>query len=263
MTAVVLAAGYATRLQQYALNDPKTLLPIAGGSILSHLMEKITQCPDIERTIIVSNERFLPRFQEWRSTWSARGLPPEKRSLEIVSDGSMSNDQRLGSLGDLWLAIEKKHLVDDLLVVCSDKMFEFSLAKFVAFFKKKQVTVNACFDAGDVERIRNKHGCAVLDDQKRIVLFQEKPFEPQSTIESVAFYVFPRTVIPFVGQYLRTKGNADAPGFFMAWLCRRVPVFAFLFAEACYDIGTPEDYERVQEVYRGQIGGSGGGLKRR
>ena len=42
MKAIILAAGYATRLYPLTLNTPKALLPIGGRPLMDYLVEGIT-----------------------------------------------------------------------------------------------------------------------------------------------------------------------------------------------------------------------------
>jgi glucose-1-phosphate thymidylyltransferase len=254
LKAVILAAGYATRLYPLTKNTPKTLLPIAGKPILEYTVEQIATCQDIDRIYLVTNNRFYGNFHRWLDTYipssSAAPCAPE---IILVDDGTRENSERLGSIGDLQLAIESQHLDDDLLVICSDKMFEFKMSDFVDFFRTRGQAANACFDTGDPEAVRGKHGCVLLNEEDRILEFQEKPQEPKSTVQSIAFYIYPRESLPLVGKYLEDGGTPDAPGFLLQWLCRRIPVYAWMFSEPCYDVGTPESYRRVDALYQARF----------
>ena len=249
MKAIILAAGYATRLYPLTENFPKTLLKIAGKPILEYTIEKILECKEIDTIFVVTNRRFFDIFQKWRLEYQKKNAGISPTRLEIVNDNSTSNDDRLGSIGDLWFTIQSQNLNDDLLVICSDKMFEFKLCDFVKFFKEKKTAINACFEAGDIEKIRNKHGCAVLDPAGRIIEFQEKPAQPKSSIESVAFYIYPADAIPLIKEYIESGNNPDAPGHLARWLCQRIPMYAYLLTEKCYDVGTIEAYRRVNSIY--------------
>jgi glucose-1-phosphate thymidylyltransferase len=252
LKAIILAAGYATRLYPLTKNTPKTLLPIAGRPILEYTVEQIAACQEIDRIYLVTNSRFFGHFSSWLDTYGPASAAPE---IILVDDGTRDNSERRGSIGDLQLAIETQCLDDDLLVICSDKMFEFKLSEFVDFFKVRREAANACFDTGNPEAVRGKHGCVVLDEKGRILEFQEKPLEPKSTVQSIAFYIYPRPSLHLVGKYLEEEGNKDAPGFLLQWFCRRIPVYAWMFSESCYDVGTPESYRRVDELYRTKSAG--------
>jgi glucose-1-phosphate thymidylyltransferase len=245
LKAVILAAGYATRLYPLTKNTPKTLLPIAGKPILQYTVEKIAACRDIDRIYLVTNSRFYGKFDNWLGAY--RSPAPD---IVLIDDGTRNNNERLGSIGDLQLAIKSQDLDDDLLVICSDKMFEFKLFDFVDFFRIRGAAVNACFDTGDPETVRGKHGCVLLDDEGRILEFQEKPHQPKSTIQSIAFYVYPKQSLPLIHKYLEEGGNKDAPGFLLQWICQRIPVYAWLFTETCFDVGTPESYKRISKLYQ-------------
>jgi glucose-1-phosphate thymidylyltransferase len=251
LKAIILAAGYATRLYPLTKNTPKTLLPIAGKPILEYTIEQIAACQGIDRIYLVTNSRFYGNFSNWLSTYrtcaSSRYSAPD---IILIDDGTRENSERRGSIGDLQLAIASHNLDDDLLVICSDKMFEFKMYDFVDFFRMRGEAVNACFDTGDPESVRGKHGCVLLDEEGRILEFQEKPLEPKSTVQSIAFYIYPRASLHFVGKYLAEAGTTDAPGFLLQWLCQRIPVYAWVFSEPCYDVGTPESYRWVDEHYR-------------
>jgi len=249
MKALILAAGYATRLYPLTLERPKALLPVAGKPILEYTLDKIAECPGIEAIYLVTNRKFYGLFQDWLTGYLASPSAKASAPIEILDDGTGSNEDRLGSIGDLRFAIRARGLRDDLLVICSDKIFEFSLKSLVDFFAERREAVNTCFEAGEVERIRDRHGCAVADPRGRIVEFQEKPAQPRSTLESVAFYIFPEAAIPLFDLYLQEGNNPDAPGYFAQWYVQRRPMYAYLFKEACYDVGTQEAYAEVDRLY--------------
>jgi len=249
MKAVILAAGYATRLYPLTKNFPKSLLKIAGKPLLEYTIEKICSCEGIDTLFIITNSRFVNCFYDWLGAYQKSNHSSMNIEIEILDDHTCSNESRIGSIADLQLVLETKNIVDDVLVLCSDKMFEFTLLDFIEFFKQKHEIVNACFDTGELERIRHKHGCVVVDNNKRIVSFQEKPARPKSSIASIAFYIFPAKSLPRINQYLKEGGNPDAPGNLLSWLVQKDPAYAFLFSEDCYDIGTVESYRQVNSIY--------------
>jgi glucose-1-phosphate thymidylyltransferase len=233
MKAVILAAGYATRLYPLTKNRPKALLPVGGRPLLDYTLDKITACPEIDEVLLVSNARFYGLFEAWKDgrLRSGAGGPP----LTVLNDGTFSNDDRLGANGDLRLAIRERNLVDDLLVLPSDRLFDFPLADLVSFFRLRKAAVNVCYDTGDPDFLRGRYGCALLDAAGRIVEIQEKPERPGSSIQSLSLYAYPAAVLPLVGRYLEEGGNPDAPGYMLSSPCR--------------DIGTPEAYREANDFY--------------
>ena len=81
-------------------------------------------------------------------------------------DGTTSNDDRLGAVGDLRLVIEKRGLEDDeLLVLAGDNLFELSLPRFVEWSRAKPQPASAVplHDVGDLE-LATHYGIAETDD---------------------------------------------------------------------------------------------------
>ena len=66
MKAVILAAGYATRLYPLTENKPKCLLEVAGMSILDRIVEQLDQVSSLEEIIVVTNARFFEQLNSWK-----------------------------------------------------------------------------------------------------------------------------------------------------------------------------------------------------
>ena len=63
MKAILLAAGYATRLYPLTHDFPKPLLPVGGKPILEWLVEDVGDA--VEEFIVVTNHRFFTHFSTW------------------------------------------------------------------------------------------------------------------------------------------------------------------------------------------------------
>lgn len=246
MTAIVLAAGYATRLSPLTDACPKSLLPVAGKPVIEYVFDAIGATPGIGRILLVVNGRHHDAFRAWLPR--ARVRCP----VALLNDGTRTNEERLGSTGDLRFALEQTRLDDDFLLLPSDRILGFSLDAFCQAFHRHAEAVNACHDLGTTDAIRLRHGCVVIGADGRVVDFEEKPASPRSSIASIAVYAYPRSCIPLVSEFLRQGGDPDAPGHFARWYLARRPFHAFLFTEECHDIGTVESYRAVDELFRGR-----------
>jgi len=57
--------------------------------------------------------------------------------------------------------------------------------------------------------------------------------------------------VKLVKKGIESGCGTDAPGSFVAWLCKQVPVHAMEMPGVRYDIGNLESYEKVKKEYRG------------
>jgi glucose-1-phosphate thymidylyltransferase len=228
---VVLAAGYATRLRPLTDRIAKPLLPLAGRPMLDYLADKIDDVEAVGALHVVTNARFAPNFQAWARERSGR-LP-----VRVHDDGTSSNSDRLGAIGDLRFVIESAGLAgDDLLVVAGDNLFDFSLSDMVGFWRDRGGSAVGVHDVGDLALAR-EYGVVELDPDDRVVSLVEKPEQPAGTLVSIAAYLFGAEHAALVRDYL-DEGNApDQPGRFVVWLYPRVPVFGYRFQGDWLDIG--------------------------
>ncbi len=225
MKALILAAGYATRLRPLTDRLPKQLLPVGGQAMLDWILDKIREL-DPDEIHLVTNSRFAPDFARW-----AAG-----KGVTVHDDGTTSNEDRLGAIGDIRFVQERAGLDDDLLVIAGDNLFDFSLADYAAWWCEKDGSAVAVYDVGERELAR-KYGIVEVDADDRITAFLEKPDDPQSTLAATAAYLYRREHARLVETYLAEGNPYDQPGNLVAWLYSRVPVYAYRFAGEWYDIG--------------------------
>jgi glucose-1-phosphate thymidylyltransferase len=219
--ALILAAGYATRLRPLTDSIAKPLLPIAGRPMVDWILDRIAET-SADEIHLVTNARFAGDFERWA----------EDKDVHVHNDGTTSNDDRLGAIGD----IEFVGLDDDLLAIASDNLFDYSLADYESYWRSKDGSAIAVYDVGDRE-LAKKYGIVDVDDDDRVTNFVEKPADPPTTLCATATYLYRRDHAALVPTYL-TEGNPpDQPGNFVAWLHKRAPVYAYRFPGEWYDIG--------------------------
>jgi glucose-1-phosphate thymidylyltransferase len=231
LKALILAAGYATRLYPLTRDRPKPLLEVGGRPMVDWILDRIAEVPEVAEVHLVTNSKFAPAFRDW--------APP---SVTVHDDGTTSEDDRLGAIGDLAFVGLGGH---DLLVVAGDNLFNFSLRRFAEFWREKgRASAVALYDVGDPELAR-KYGIVELDAHDRVVGFLEKPEHPPSTLAATATYLFHRDHVTLVQRYLEEGNSPDQPGRFVAWLQAREPVYGYRFEGEWLDIG---DYEQLREA---------------
>ena len=154
----------------------------------------------------------------------------------------------LGAIGDLQLAIESEGLDDDLIVAAGDSIFTDRLDDFARFGQERDAAAIAVYDIGDLEEMKRLSSIGV-DEDSRLVTFEEKPENPESTLAGIALYFYPRAVLPLVGRYLAEGNNPDQPGRLIGWLYERTPVYAWRVPGQWFDIGTPETLAEAEQLF--------------
>ena len=238
MRAVILAAGYGTRLYPLTEEIPKPLLEVKGKPLLATLLEGLNLL-SLQDIILVTNHRFAPVLKAWLGAHSFSSR------VQVIDDGTQSNEERLGAVGDLHLALQGK-AADDTLVIAGDNLFGFSLTEFVDFFRQKRCSIVAFHDLQDKEKVRKRYGVGRLAGTK-VVGFEEKPAEPLSALAATACYIFHKRDLPCIGELLRQE-KADSPGHLVRWLVEKSEVHGFVFSEHWFDIGDFASLEEAEKV---------------
>ena len=239
---VILCAGYGTRLGELTRDCPKPLLPVAGRPMVEYILEKLREA-GVRSGVLVTNHRFYQHFVRWASA----GLG--EMELQIVDDGTTSNEDRLGAIGDLDLALRATDIREDFVIVNGDNLFTFRLAPIIDFYRAHGNTI-VLYDVGSVE-VARQMGIAECDESGRVVGFVEKPAEPPSTCVSIGIYLYRPEVRELVRRYLAEGHAADRTGDFVAWLHRQTPVYGYRVSKdegIWYDIGTPEQYHEADRL---------------
>jgi len=224
MKALILAAGYATRLRPLTDEIAKPLLTIGGRPMVDHILDRIREADPIE-VHVVTNSKFAGAFSEW--------APAE---VTVHDDGTTSEDDRLGAIGDLRFVLERAG-IDDWLVVAGDNLFDYRLGDYVRWWRSKGVaSAVALYEHPDLELVK-QYGVVELDEHERVVSFVEKPPDPASNLAATACYLFHREHLQLVATYLDEGNVPDQPGRFVEWLHRRAPVYGYRFSGEWLDIG--------------------------
>ncbi|MDD5645182.1 MAG: nucleotidyltransferase family protein [bacterium] len=232
MEALILAAGYATRLYPLTLEKAKPLLTVGSKNIIDYTIANLNGIKGLKRISVVCNNKFNGDFLRWAE--SSDSIV----SIEILNDGSEEDGEKLGAIGDIRFAVQKLGIRDDLLVIGGDNLFDLNLADFALAAGVKGSTV--CLYDVKEKKLAEKYAVVTLDKTDKIVKFEEKPSNPDTTLVSMCVYYYPRAVLPMINKYLDSGGNPDAPGFFNQWLYKKTDVYGYVFNGKWFDIGDKE-----------------------
>lgn len=242
MKNIIIAAGYATRLYPLTENFPKPLLKVGNKSILERMFDDIDKIEDVDEHIIVTNHKFAKCFEEWK-----RGMSYTK-PIQIVDDGTTTNEGRLGAVRDLLLAIETYNVDDDMMVLAADNILDFSFQGFVDFFKEKGTSVIMCHHEPELKRLQ-RTGVIAIDNGGRVLKMQEKPQEPVSHWAVPPFYIYAQQDLPLIKDCMNHGCGFDAPGNLAHYLVDKTAVHAWQMPGSRFDIGSMDSYREAQEKF--------------
>lgn len=241
MKCIILAAGYGTRLYPLTLAKPKAFVDINGKPLLDHITEKIDKIKHVNKIIIVTNNKFYSDFDEWKKE------APTKKPIVVINDNTNSNEERLGALGDLLFGMDAENVDEDIILVASDNLFDFDLQAMAG--KPEKDLVGVCKLDKDV--IRKKYGVLELEENGKIIGFQEKPAEPKTNLASTGIYIFRKETLPLIRKYREESQCMEGPGKFVEWLHNEKDVYGHIFKGRWFDIGSIEELEKAKKEFEG------------
>ena len=258
--AILLCAGYGTRMGALTANTPKPLLPVAGKPILDYLLERLAELDGLEAVHVVSNSRYLERF----SAWAEDRRPHLGPDLEVHDDGSTDNRNRRGAVGDLDFVLRRIEPPDAgfetvgsetvaAMVAAGDNILRFSLEPLWRALLERGETHVLGLRETDPELLR-RTGVLELGPGGRVVRLHEKPADPPSTWACPSLYGFSAAALARVGPYLAAGHEKDEIGRFVAYLATREPVYAVTVRGERLHVGSPEAYRRADEILRQAAG---------
>jgi len=248
MNVLILAAGYATRLYPLTLNQAKPLLPVAGKPMIERVVEHLLSISDLKMLYIVTNHKFAQQFVDWTKDYRQRN---KAAKFEVLDDGSTSDADKLGAIGDIFFALEERNLYsEDILVVAGDNLFSQSLANFADFAREHPATIGV-YDVRSLEEAK-KYNQLTTNPAGIVTDFVEKPTHSSSTLCGIALYYYTPEALRLLKTYLLEGNNPDQPGLFVQWLHKRIDIFTYPIDGLWYDIGSHESLAEANEVFSGR-----------
>ena len=241
MKNIVIAAGYATRLGELTKNFPKPLLKIGNNTILGRMIDDIDRIPDITEHIIVTNHKFAPIFEEWKSEQHYQ------KPITIIDDGTETNETRLGAVCDLLLAL-KTLGSESVLVVAADNLLFFSFQEFVDFAKQKQTSCIMCHEQPSIEKLQ-RTGVVEIDENHRVLNMEEKPQQPKSHWAVPPFYIYVEKDLDLIRHSVENGCGKDAPGNLAHYMVEHTTMHAWPMTAGRFDIGSLDTYYEAVERF--------------
>jgi NDP-sugar pyrophosphorylase family protein len=235
--AIILAAGKSTRLKNITKNIPKPMLKVGDEIVLEHnilWLKKFKVCD------IYVNLHYLPK--------TIKDYFGDGKKLGVKIKYSYEKEI-LGTAGGTKKIIDKykkDNWKKNFLVIYGDSFYPYgyNLEKFIAFHKKKKSIATIGFYHKKSEIW--KSGIAVLDKNKRIKNFIEKPDskEIKSDLVNTGIYIFSPKIISHLPKDFSDFGKDIFP----TLLKKHIPIYGYVFRQDLIPIDTPELYSKAQKI---------------
>jgi glucose-1-phosphate thymidylyltransferase len=240
MKALILAAGYGTRLATVIKDTPKPLIPVGNRPLVDYVVDKLQAIKSLTEIVVVTNNKFTTHFQQWADSRKG-GLP-----IRVVNDGTNFPEERLGSVGDIRFVWQRESSLEDWLIIGGDNLFDQDMSVFMDFATLKTPAVSiGVFDIKDIAAA-TKFGVVALGKDQKVTSFQEKPKMPLASTIAMCVYYFPKQTIAYLEEYLSQSNAVDAAGSYIQWLSEKKNVYGFQFSGKWYDIGSIESLEEAR-----------------
>jgi glucose-1-phosphate thymidylyltransferase len=244
---IIPAAGFGTRLYPLTSNLPKALLEIGHKPILDRIMSRIILIDCRYRIFLVTNSKFYSDFERWAATF--KHSHQFDGEILILDDGKYSNEERLGPIGDINFVLDKFKTINDLMIIASDNVVDFDLNDLISMRQQRNSSVLAAYDFHDREAVKKKFGVVQLDSKSRLLSFEEKPENPESSIAATGIYLIKKEDVQHI-RALQTRphdGELNL-GNLMIELHARSIVHCLLVPK-WFDIGSLDDLKKANNEY--------------
>ena len=238
----LLAAGRGERLRPLTETTPKCLVPIGGKPLLSIWLEHL-QLHGIDEVLI--NTHWLhEKVEAFLETW--QGDPP--RIIPFYENAL------LGSAGTLLANRNWIKESETFFIIYGDNLTNVDLTKMIAFHNEHDMP----FTLGVFRTDRpNECGIAEISPDGVVNGFVEKPKNPSSDRAAAGVYVADRRIFDFFPPVENTQDTLQPQPLDLGY--HIVPMLignmkAYHIEEFLVDIGTPESYQKAQEIWKNRFG---------
>ena len=226
MRAILLAAGFGTRLRPLTDTTPKCLVPIKGTPLLGIWLQRLTQAgmgPFLVNTHYLADS--VENFIE---------ASPFLDQVTLVHEREL-----LGTAGTLIKNLDFFQGEDGLLIHADN----YCLADFSAFKRAHRNRPPGCVMTMMTFRTDNPSSCGIveLDERGVVVGFHEKSPNPPGNLANGAVYILSAELLRKLGSDLHsaTDMSTEVLNRFVGH------IYSYETSETFLDIGTAETYEKA------------------
>lgn len=227
MKAIILVGGEATRLRPLTPGTPKAMMPVLNSPFLGYVIRRLKSHGIGE--IILTQSHYAGAIKDHFGDGKSLGakLKYVIEPVQMGTAGAVKNSEAL--LGDSFLALN------------GDVFTDLDDTAMVAFHRQKKAMVTIA-----LTRVANPsaYGLVETDANGKVLRFLEKPKPEQITTNMInaGTYVLEPRVLKRVPAGTMFSFEREL---FPDLLARGEPVYAFPSDAYCIDMGTPDNYLKL------------------
>ena len=220
MQAIVLAAGYATRLYPLTENVAKPLLPVAGRPMLDYLFDTIREVDEIDAIHVVTNHKFAQDFDRLGG-----------RTLRRHASTTTARRARMTGSARSATSVSSSTEPTSTPTTCSSSPA--TTCSTTASPTTSVVARQGRRERARALRRRRPRPCEEVRHRRARrrrppdELHREAGAPDRSTLVATARTSTTARTSRSCTQYLAEANSPDQPGQFLAWLVPRAPVYGY------------------------------------
>jgi len=229
MRAILLAAGYGTRLRPLTNKIPKCLVPIKGASLLSIWLQRLTEAGI--GPFLINTHYLSEQVNDFIKS------SPYQNQVALAHE-----DELLGTAGTLISNLDFFQGKDGLLIHADN----YCMADFSGFVQAHLNRPPECVMTMMTFRADNPSSCGIveLDERGVVVGFHEKVTSPPGNLANGAVYILSADFLNMLSKEL--MGVSDLSTEVLHKLVGQI--YTYETSEIFMDIGTPENYAKANSL---------------
>lgn len=231
MKAILLAAGYGTRLRPLTNTTAKCMVPIQGKPLLQWWMELFERNGVTE--VLINTHYLAEQVREFIGLYNKR-----KTGMKLTE---FFEPELLGSGGTVKANQSFVEGEDAFFICYADNLTSINLSTLYSVHRKTNgsLLTMALFRAEHPQAC----GIAALDSQNRIIDFTEKPAVPKSNLANAGVYIAGESLFSYFPEAAFSDFGKDV----LPKLINKM--YGWETTDYLIDIGSPENYMRAQKEW--------------
>jgi mannose-1-phosphate guanylyltransferase len=230
-TAMILSAGYSTRMEKLCKNKPKSLLDIADYTLLDINLQKLKNSGF--KKIIINLHHFGDAIKKHiYSKWEKEFIFHFSKEKNILGTG-----------GGIAYA-EKYFQNETILVLNSDVLSDISFTGFIAYYNKcNPLALMAAISSSD-----NKYSLLTYDNNNLLTGFLKKEEKDTSKYKTAIFIGY-QILSPDSRQYLSPFFSSIIDDLYIKAIENNEKIAIYQHKGVWLDVGTKSQYLEIKEKF--------------